>query len=255
MFLGAVLMMINKKDSKTIKDTNEIVDVKYTGYDFNLLNNYPYYTYEDDNYTSMFGIDVAAHQETIDWKKVKEAGVEFAFIRLGYRGASEGKLNVDLEFEYNYKNAIKNDIKVGVYWYSQPINEIEARQEAQFVLDVLNNRHLDFPIAYDFEETILDDELSRMHYTNKEDRTKMALAFCEEIEKANKEVMLYTYLYWAENYYDWSLLDKYPVWFAQYEEKPQFDRPFIIWQYSDNGNIDGINKPCDLNIMFIAKDK
>lgn len=241
---------------KYVKEDMENMEefVPYTGYDFNKLSNYPYYKYEDANYTSLFGIDVSAHQETIDWEKVKDAGVEFAYIRLGYRGAVEGKLNVDLEFERNYSQAVKNGIKVGVYWYAQPVSIEESRQEAQFVLDVLGGRHLDFPIVYDFEETELPDELSRMHGMSKNDRTKMAIAFCEQIKTAGQDVMLYTYLYWAENYYEWYLLEKYPIWFAQYDSYPQFERPFMMWQYTDEGHIDGIEPKCDLDIMFILKD-
>ena len=246
------LILFKNKD----EEDNDIVLVPYNDYDFSKLSNHPYLTYEDDRYTSMFGIDVAAHQETIDWKKVKESGVEFAYIRLGYRGASEGKLNVDLEFERNYLEATKNDIKVGVYWYSQPINTEEAIEEAKFVLDVLDGRHLDLPIVYDFEETILpNDKISRIHDMNKQERTEVAEAFCEYMISAKQDVMLYTYLDWSENYYEEYLLEKYPIWFAQYEEYPQFEKPFVMWQYCDEGQIDGIEHKCDLDIMFILKEQ
>lgn len=244
------------ENDETINEP-EIIDVTpFSDFDWSKLNREnDFITYEDDKYTSMIGIDVAAHQETIDWKKVKQAGVEFAYIRLGYRGCSEGILHTDLEFEKNLKGATENGILVGIYWYSQPISEIEAIEEAKYVIDVLDGRHIDLPIAYDFEETFqADGTISRMHDMPKQDRTKMAVAFCNEIIKNHQDVMIYTNLDWAENYYDWNELEDYPVWFAQYSSYPEFDRPLVMWQYEDNGFIDGIDRSTDFDILFIRKN-
>ena len=243
---------------KTIEEKpqeEKIELVPYADYDFNKLSIFGNMSYEDDNYTSMFGIDVAAHQETIDWKKVKEAGVEFAYIRLGYRGATEGVLHTDLEFENNYKGAIENGIKVGIYWYSQPINEKEAYAEARYVINELNGRHIDLPIAYDFEETYFSDgTISRMHDMSKQDRTNMALTFCEELNRNGYDTIIYTNLDWIRNYYDMDKLKKYPIWLALYSNTPSNDYPFIMWQYTDTGTIDGIDHFVDLDIMFIRKN-
>ena len=230
----------------------EIKITPYQDYDWSNLKGEEIKTYSDKNYTSMFGIDVAAHQDVIDWNKVKEAGVEFAYIRLGYRGAIEGKLNIDGQFEYNYKNAKAAGIKVGIYWYSQPVSELEAMAEANFVIDVLANREIDLPIAYDFEETMFADEYSRIHGMSKNNCTAMALAFCNEMSRNNYKTILYCNQYWADECYDWSILDKYQVWYAQYDvDYPQFDKQMVMWQYSDSGQIPGISKDCDLDIMFI----
>lgn len=255
--LMIVDQITKSKDDTEIPEQEEIIEIiPYTNYDWNKLtrdNNY--YKYEDENYYSMFGIDVAAHQETIDWKKVKEAGVEFAYIRLGYRGCDEGLLHTDLEFENNYKGAIDNGIKVGVYWYSQPVNEEEVIEEANYVIDVLNGRHLDLPIAYDFEETVLGDgTISRMHDMSKEDRTKMAVTFCNEIIKNHQNVMIYTNLDWIDNYYSMSELSEYPIWYAQYTDIPQYTGPIKIWQYAEYGYVNGIETSTDLDIMFIQKN-
>lgn len=249
--IGCVLVdtIMNQKPEEEI-----IKIIDYADYDFSKLNRNGNYSYEDDKYTSMFGIDVSTFQDNIDWKKVKDAGVEFVYIRLGYRGATQGKLNVDSEFEQNYKGATENGIKVGIYWYSQPVSEAEAIEEADFVLEVLNGRKLDLPIVYDFEETHFDDgTISRMHYLNKKARTNMAIAFSEEIEKNHHDVMIYMNLLWADNYYDLSKLNDYPIWFAQYSSVPEFDKPFAMWQYSESGSIDGISTPVDLDILFIRK--
>lgn len=259
MILGAIALI-----SYLFEDEPEIIEEKvieiperkpYIDYYDNCFSNYPYLKYEDDDYTSMFGIDVAAHQETIDWKKVKEAGVEFAYIRLGYRGALEGIMHIDDEFENNYMGATKNGIKVGIYWYAQPSNEIESIEEANFVLDVLNGRHLDLPIAYDFEETeFYTGELSRMHGMSKSDRTLMANAFCDIMKKNNLDTIIYANQYWADNYYDYDLIKNNPLWFAQYKETPSFDYPVRIWQYCEDGELDGIDNIVDLDIMFIRKN-
>lgn len=256
--IGIVLVdLITKEDEAIVEEKQEekVIEVTpFTDLDWNKLNRNGFYTYEDDNYTSMIGIDVAAHQETIDWEKVKEAGIEFAYIRLGYRGATEGILHTDLEFEKNYKGAIENNIKVGVYWYSQPITTEEVIEEAQYVIDVLGDRHLDLPIAYDFEETEFSDgTISRIHGMSGSERTKMAVTFCNEILKNHYDVMIYTNLYWAETFYNWKELEGYPVWFAHYTTNPGYDKPFVIWQYSDAGQVDGIDRSVDMDIMFIQK--
>lgn len=254
-----VKAILNVNDTKIIDEKNTIDVIGFDtnmNYDFTKLKrNGDYLSYEDNNYYSMLGIDVSTHQDYIDWQKVKNSGIEFVFIRLGYRGAVEGKLNIDSEFENYYKGAIDSGLKVGVYWYAQPASEKESIEEAQFVLGVLNERHLDFPIVYDFEETEFEDgSLSRMHGMSKENRTKMAVAFCEEMKKNGKDIIIYTYPFWSDNYYDWSKLDEYPIWYAQYDDIPDYDRSFVMWQYTDSGIIDGIDTPVDLDLLFIKKN-
>ena len=254
---GTISNSDNNEDDIEIEEPQEEIIIPYTNYDWSKLNNDSFYTYEDDNYYSMFGIDVAAHQDKIDWKKVKQAGVEFAYIRLGYRGATEGLLHTDLEFENNYKGAVENNIKVGVYWYAQPISEEESVAEAEYVIDVLDGRKLDLPIVYDFEETEFSDgTISRMHDMKRDDRTSMAVSFLNEIKKTPYESMIYTNLYWSNKCYDWTRLSEYPIWFAQYDvEHPDYDRPFVMWQYTDRGEIEGINEHyVDFDIMFIQKN-
>lgn len=248
------IISANKPQPIVEEVVEEIPIVPYSDFHWTYLTGEDRLKYEDDNYTSMFGIDVATFQDDIDWKKVKEDGVEFAFLRLGYRGATEGILHVDDTFEANYKGCIDNNIKVGVYWYSQPANEQEAIEEAQFVLKVLDGRHLDFPIAYDLEETVFADGTpSRLHGFSRYQYTQMAKAFCEEIKKYHQDVMIYTGLYWSEACYNMDELSEYPVWFAQYASLPMFDRPFVMWQYSEEGIVDGIDTATDFDILFIQK--
>ena len=215
------------------------------------------YSYEDENFTSMFGIDVAEFQGDINWKKVKEDSVEFAYIRLGRRGATQGDLYMDDYFETNYKGARENGIKVGVYFFSQALDEKEAVEEAHYVLTHLENKPIDLPIAYDLEEVFLEDGLvSRIFLLDKVQLTKNAIAFVNEIKKFGHEAIIYTYPYWLTNFYILDEIRDIPIWYAQYDvKKPEIDCPIMIWQYSNKGTINGISKDTDLNIMFIRKEK
>ena len=91
------------------------------------------------------------HQGDIDWQAVRGAGVEFAILRVGYRGMTEGGLNVDATFQQNYQGAVDAGLQVGVYFFSQAVSQEEAREEADFVLQTLNGRELAYPVVFDWE--------------------------------------------------------------------------------------------------------
>ena len=215
------------------------------------------YYYEDDHFTSSFGIDVSEFQKDINWKEVKNDDVEFVYMRLGRRGATTGLLYMDDKFEEYYKGAKECGIKIGVYFFSQAINEEEAIEEAHFVLDALKDKQIDLPIAYDLEEVFLDEGLVPRTLTlKKEELTRNAIVFMEEIKKAGYECIVYTYPYWLQNFYDIELLKDYPLWYAQYNYiRPEIDAPLYMWQYTNEGKIKGIEGYTDLNIMFCKKEK
>ena len=214
-----------------------------------------HYSYEDDNYSSLFGIDVSTYQNEIDWQKVKADGVDFVFIRIGRRGATTGLLYEDDLFETNYAGAKENGLKVGVYFFSQAISEKEAREEADWVKKHLSGKQIDFPVVYDCEEVVLEDEISRMSELGKEEITSNAIAFAQRLSRHRYETIIYTNAYWAEEVYDMDRLTELPIWLAQYDvDVPVFEHPFFLWQYSDAGEIDGVKGPVDLNIMFIPKE-
>lgn len=127
-----------------------------------------------------FGIDVSKYQASVDFEKVKEAGVQFVIIRLGYRGYGSGTLVQDPKFEEHFTNARNAGLRVGVYCFTQAVNEDEAREEAQACVYVLNGRQLDYPIYYDTEATGTGS--GRADGLGVEDRTKCAVAFCEEVK-------------------------------------------------------------------------
>lgn len=256
----ALLLFNNTEETKTdINKTNEVIDT--TNEEVKIVNSYydyskfdmsnTFYTYKDDNYTSSIGIDVSEHNLSIDWDKVKESGIEFVYLRIGWRGYTEGGIYLDTKY-YEYLNGLKDKgFKVGVYFFSQAISTDEAKQEAQFVLDTLADTQIDLPIVYDFEN-ITGDE-ARTDNLTKEEITNNALAFFEVIKNANKDVMLYGNKYILDTYYDMDKLKDYKLWYAQYHDEPETELEFSIWQYSDSAKIDGIEKETDLNIMMIKK--
>ena len=133
-----------------------------------------------DGMTVYNGIDVSKFQKTIDWNKVKAAGTDFAFIRLGYRGYSNGSLQEDEYFKRNVSGAIEAGVKVGLYFYTEAINESEAKEEAEFCIKLAKNYNITFPIAYDYE---LSNKSGRLVKANlsKAAATKGCIAFCDTI--------------------------------------------------------------------------
>lgn len=209
-----------------------------------------YYTYEDEKYTSVVGIDISEHNDEIDFEAVKESGIEFAFIRIGWRGYSEGKIYVDKRFEEYYAGAKEAGLKVGVYFFSQAINQDETKEEADFVLETLNGRSLDLPIVYDFET--IDYDEARTDNLTKEQVTSNAVTFLKTVS-TKYDAMLYANLSLLKNKYEETILKTFPLWYAQYYTEPETLNDFKIWQYSETGSVNGIDGEADLNIMFINR--
>ena len=131
----------------------------------------------------------------------------------------------------------------------------QALEEAKWVKEHLKDKKVDLPIVYDCEEVFLEDEESRLTGIDKVQLTANTIAFLEEMKKSGYEVMVYTYQYWADTYYEMDKIAAYPIWFAQYDtDSPKLEYPIRIWQYSNQGTISGIKEPTDLNIMFIQKN-
>lgn len=198
-----------------------------------------------DGSASRAGIDVSENQQAIDWNQVKQAGVDFAFVRIGYRGSTAGELYEDAFYADNLSGAQEAGLDVGAYFFSQAITEEEAREEARFVLDRVAGRQLSYPIAFDSEVVASRD--GRTEGLSNEQMTAIAEAFCAEIEAAGYEAMVYGNATDLARY-DRPLLAEQPVWFAQYQSAPVSAYPFAIWQYTHQGQIPGISTDVDLNI-------
>ncbi len=207
--------------------------------------------YYDPMYTPAIGIDISRHQGTVDWRKVAASGmVEFAFIRVGGRGADSGALYDDTEFQKNIEGAQAAGIKVGVYFYSTAVSVEEAVQEAEFVLEKIRPYSLEYPVVFDWE---ILSKTSRNASLDKATLTAATRAFCERIEQEWYTAMIYMGLDTAYNRFDLSQLTDYDFWFAQYNSRNQPDMyyNYRIWQYTDSGSVPGIEGKVDMDIAFI----
>ena len=193
---------------------------------------------------SRTGIDVSSHQQQINWSSVAQDGISFAYIRLGYRGSSEGTLHVDDFFTQNLSGAKNAGIDVGVYFFSQAITEEEAREEARFVLKQLDGASLDYPIAFDMEPS--PEGGGRADALTREEATAIANAFCDEIQKNGYRAIIYGNSYDLSKY-DLSTLTG-RIWLAQYDGKPDGSISFVMWQYTPKGTVAGISGSVDLNL-------
>ena len=194
------------------------------------------------------GIDVSSWQEDIDWNAVAASGVQFAFIRVGYRGYGTGKLVEDEYFEDNIKGAATAGIKVGVYFYSQAINEEEVREEADFVLEKIAPYQIDCPVVFDVER--VSDSDGRMNALTVEERTLLTEIFCQVIENAGYRPMIYHNTEMGVMMLEIGNLENYDKWFAAYSDVFYYPYDHKIWQYSQKGSVQGIQGDVDLNISF-----
>ena len=202
---------------------------------------------EKDGVRARAGVDVSYYQGAVDWEKVKADGIDFALIRLGYRGYSEGKLNLDERFEENYTNAAAAGLEVGVYFFAQATTPEEAREEADFVLAALNGRALQYPVVYDWE-TITPGKGARTEEMTGEEITACAAAFCARIKEAGYQPMVYFNTSLGYLSLDLSQVQEHPFWLAQYQQFPEFYYRFDLWQYTHEGQVEGITGKVDLNL-------
>lgn len=236
-------------DIKNYENCNSVLANNYN-WSF-LENDKDVFKYEDENYESVFGIDVSSHQQDIDWNKVKKSGVDFAIIRVGYRGYKKGEINEDKTFESNIKSAIDAGIDVGVYFFSQAISLNEAKEEAQFVLDKIEKYDITYPVVFDMEFLSEEDRIKNISFN---DKTNIALAFCNEIEENGYTPMIYGSVSWLQNVVSIDKISRYDLWIANYSNFPNFDYNFKMWQYSSEGYLDGIEGKVDMNIFMKDKD-
>lgn len=207
------------------------------------------------------GIDVSEHNKSLDWKRLRNSQ-DFAIIRVGYRGYGSGKIMLDKTARYNLKNATKQGIPVGVYFYSQAINEDEAVEEAEFVLRHIKHYDISLPIFIDFEYATnskgkLDGRLY-LSKNSKEDNTKILNAFCSRIDEAGYSYGIYASQNMFNRKIDAKNLDKNSViWVANYSSKPQLnDIEYTIWQYSQVGQLEGNGSSAiDQNYWYKEKVK
>lgn len=212
--------------------------IEYTGTDYDVLR----------------GVDVSEHQLDIDWKQVAASGVDYAYIRVGWRGYTEGGLFEDAYFERNIQGALDAGLHVGVYMFSQAVTVQEAIEEADFVLERIWKYNVTLPVVFDWEK--IEAAEARSHGLTMELRTDCARSFCETVKSAGYVPCVYFNRNLGYYGYDLTRLTDYEFWFSLPESGfPNFYYACDMWQYSFTETVPGIAEPTDMNLWFIAKPK
>ena len=207
-------------------------------------------TYDGDG-PSYVGVDVSAHQGEIDWERVADAGVDFAMIRAGYRGYTEGGIFQDEYFVQNMEGAIAAGLEVGVYFFSQAVDEEEAVEEARQVLEWITPYDVAWPVVFDWER--VSQENSRTLDTSGDAITNATIAFCREVVEAGYLPMVYFSPSKGYTELELERLLDWPFWLAHYTEDwsaTSFRYHFAMWQYTSSGTVDGISTNVDLNLCL-----
>lgn len=209
--------------------------------------------YRDGEKINTTGIDVSYHQGDIDWEAVKASGVDFAMLRLGYRGYESGKINIDERFHEYAKGATEAGIDIGVYFYSQAITPEEAADEAKTVIAELSEYEVLYPVVFDWE--IVGDESARTNDISAYTLNECASVFCNTVARGGYIPMIYSVKRMALFKFDMSRLAGFDFWLAEYRDEPEYPYMFQMWQYASDGHVDGINSEVDLNMSFVDYSK
>ncbi len=193
------------------------------------------------------GVDVSTYQKEIDWQAVAGDGIDFAILRLGYRGYTEGGLFLDQTFETNLRGALDAGLEVGVYFFSQAITPEEAEAEAAYILNAIEGYEVTGPIAFDWEP-IAPGNNARTDGLDNDTLTRCAAAFCKKIEGAGYTPAVYFNQSLGYLRYDLRELTEYDLWLAEYDTKPDFYYHFDLWQYTHTGKVAGIEGDVDLDL-------
>lgn len=211
----------------------------------------------EDNYLrlrrgeSRTGIDVSHWQKLIDWEQVAASGVDFAMIRLGYRGYEQGSLNVDTYATANLDGAIAAGLDVGVYFFSQATTPEEAEEEAYFVMELLEpyREHITMPVVFDWEH-VSDSDARTANLRDPDILTDCTLAFLQTVEAGGYRPMVYFNRTQSWKYLNLEELKEYEFWLAAYTQRMEFPYKVHMWQYTDKGTVPGVKGNCDINVYF-----
>ena len=197
---------------------------------------------------SRVGIDVSKWNGDIDWDRVKNAGVEFAIVRAGYRGSTTGSLVEDSCFAANMRGAAASGMPVGVYFFTQAVNEVEAVEEASAVLELIREYDLDYPVFIDTEGA---GGNGRADNLDADTRTLVCEAFCRTIANAGYRAGVYASRNWYNNNLHVDKLEHYCIWLAEYRHAPLYQGYYHMWQYTSKGAVDGIVGNVDMNVSYL----
>ncbi len=210
--------------------------------------------YKGETFTVMKGIDVSYYQGEIDWEKVAADGIEFAFIRCGYRGYTEGALKPDEQFENNITGALKAGVKAGVYFFSQAVTAEEGREEAEYVLKLIAPYKVTMPVVFDWER--IDGQTdARTNGLASDVLTDCAAAFCEAVKAGGYTPAVYFYPNTGYYGFELSKLTDYMFWLGRPGSYPDFYYAHAVWQYDFEGKVDGIKGNADMDMYFTPVQK
>ena len=223
----------------------------YNTNNFRMEDGFMAYFDENGKKISHLGCDLSYHNQNVNWKELADAGCEFVMLRCGYRGYTEGGLNKDEKFDEYAKKARQAGIDVGVYFFTQAVNEEEAIEEADYVLEIIEDYDITYPVAFDTEYINDEEARTNTHEISDELRSKICIAFCERIKEFGYYPIIYASENWMRRNMDLKMLTDYEFWAPQYLEENDFLFDFSIWQYTEKGSIPGVKGDVDLDISMV----
>ena len=226
------------ENTNTSSGTNTVTEKKYTKFT-DVVNKY-----KNTNYK--VGIDVSSWQNDIDFNKIKDTGVQFIMIRVGYQNGIDGEYVLDKKFKQNISEVNRVGIPAGVYFYSYANSVEDAKKDAKWVLKQIKKYNIQYPISFDWEEWNNFNEYKLSFFG----LTSMAEEFVNVVEEAGYEGMIYSSKSYLEDI--WLPTDK-KIWLAHYTNETDYKGDYMMWQLCNNGNIDGINTDVDIDILMSDK--
>lgn len=205
--------------------------------------------YANGKQISYLGIDLSKYQKQVDFAAIKDEGIDFCMLRVGARGYENGVIQEDDKFQEFLKAAEAVDMPIGLYFFSQAVTEMEAIEEANYVISKIVGHEISYPIAFDME--FIENDTSRIETLTNNERTNIALAFLNQIEAAGYTGMLYGNKEWLLTRIDLGKFEDFDIWLAEEEDIPDYPYLYSMWQYTRQGEIYGIDGYVDLNVSFI----
>jgi len=225
------------KDGEPVKGEQVIQGAKYTfGTDGALMTS-----------SGTLGIDVSKWNGNIDWNAVKNSGISYVIIRCGYRGSTTGAMIEDPKFKTNIQGALNAGLKVGIYFFSQAVNEVEAVEEASMTIGLIKKYNISYPVFLDVEASG-----GRADGIDRNTRTQVIKAFCETIKNSGYTPGVYANKTWLNSYINAGEINSYKIWLAQYNTAPTYSGKFDMWQYSSKGQVSGISGHTDMNLSYMG---
>lgn len=207
---------------------------------------------ENGKKISYVGVDISKHNGSVNFRSLKAAGIDYVMIRLGARGYSTGQLSLDDNFAENMEAAVEAGLDIGIYFYSQAINQEEAVQEVNFIVQNLEpyRANITYPVAFDMEN--VSNDKARIDELTRDDKTAITDSFLSGIQAAGYIPMIYGNKEWLIKNIDLAKLQNYDIWLSQDEDIPDYPYQFAMWQYTTTGVVNGVKGDANLNICFVS---